>query len=284
MNQTITAREQETLSAYLDNALNPRERQRLETQLQTRPDLRAALNDLRHTRQLLRQTPVLRAPRNFTLTPEMAGLRTQPPRLYPVFRLAFTLASILFVLVVGGEVFLRGPAASPASDVAMVPAAEMFALVATPMEGMTQTLPMNDSSGQRNGYVPPQEESALGTTAAEDGGTGSAEIAPSESPTPGNFMVAAETPTPTIEQTYKSEPTAEIIEETVPSLEEPITTTVNLLPPDATLESGEMERAANDAPSPDIWASPWRVLQVILGIIVLTSAVGLLLFRRKTLL
>lgn len=276
MTQMISPREQETLSAYLDNALNPRERQRLETQLQARPELRAALQDLRQTRQLLRSAPALRAPRNFTLTPEMAGLRTKPPRVYPVFRLAFALASILFVLVVGGEMFWGSPAASPAEEVAMAPAAQSFALEAAPMDVMTDTLQTEPGSGERN--IAPTEAPAIG---------GSEPILPVETPTPplGGYSVAAEPPTPTPVATFKGEPTQEIFEETVPSLEEPMTTTMDIQPPDVALNSASQPvESPSPAPEPSFWASPWRIPQVILGVVILGSAIGLLLFRRKTML
>jgi hypothetical protein len=270
MTQTVTPREQETLSAYLDNALNPRARQQLETQLQARPELRAALNDLRQTQQLLRHVPVLRAPRNFTLTPEMAGLRTQPPRVYPVFRLAFALASILFVFVVGGEMIFGGP--TPASEVAMAPEAETFALEEAPLETMSDSQQVEEPSG----------EHIIGETPLEESGAGSAEMypAPEHTPSPGEFIVAAEPPTPTLTPTYKGAPTSEVLEETIPSLKNPLTTTIDFLPPDVPLDDGGEDMSA----PPAFWASPWRVPQFILGGIVLASAVGLFLFRRKTML
>jgi anti-sigma factor RsiW len=125
MTTTITLREWEALSAYLDGQLNQKDRQRLERGLQERLELRQALEELRRTRAILRSQPKLRAPRNFTLTPEMVGFRTPTramPRAYPAFRLVSALASVLFILVLIGDFFGRAPVVtggSPASGTVM---------------------------------------------------------------------------------------------------------------------------------------------------------------------
>ncbi|HEX2978760.1 MAG TPA: hypothetical protein VHO48_00720, partial [Anaerolineaceae bacterium] len=69
MNTNLTPKEWQTLSAYLDNQLNERDRRQLEARLQTNSDLREGLDNLRQTRALLRALPKHRAIRNFTLTP-----------------------------------------------------------------------------------------------------------------------------------------------------------------------------------------------------------------------
>jgi len=118
MMREMTNREWEALSAYLDNELAPKERSSLEAQLKQDQDLRIALQELRRTRIVLRSQPKMRAPRNFTLTPEMAGIRTKSrpaSRAYPFFRLASALATIALVLVLVGDFFTAKPAALPTS-------------------------------------------------------------------------------------------------------------------------------------------------------------------------
>ena len=101
MKKQISSRDWETLSAYLDGQLRPRARARFKARLQTDLRLRTAVDELQRTRSVLRSLPRLRAPRNFTLTPQMAGQpRLVASRLYPAFRMASALASLLFVLVV----------------------------------------------------------------------------------------------------------------------------------------------------------------------------------------
>jgi anti-sigma factor RsiW len=102
--------EWENLSAYLDGELSPRERARFEKELKGKADLQLALEDLRKTRVVLRSQSLLRAPRNFTLTPQMAGMRKPgvwTANIYRGLRLSSALASLLLVLVVVGE-FLAG--------------------------------------------------------------------------------------------------------------------------------------------------------------------------------
>jgi hypothetical protein len=94
MTQT-SFRDVEQLSALLDEKLNPADAARLQTRLESDPDLRAVYDDLRQTRTLLRRLPQRRVPRNFTLKPSAARVRPPLPRLFPTFRLASALASLL---------------------------------------------------------------------------------------------------------------------------------------------------------------------------------------------
>lgn len=95
MTQTPSFRDIEKLSAYLDGQLKPSEVARLETRIETDPELASVLKDLREARGILRQLPQRRAPRNFTLTPKMVGQKPPLPRTYPVFRFATVLATLL---------------------------------------------------------------------------------------------------------------------------------------------------------------------------------------------
>jgi hypothetical protein len=107
----LTAKEWEALSAYLDEKLNTQENAAWNKRLEEDPHLRYGLEELRRTRNALQELPKMRAPRNFTLTPEMAGLRpgvrSLPPA-YPVLRLASVLATIFFVLLSVSQVMVVG--------------------------------------------------------------------------------------------------------------------------------------------------------------------------------
>jgi hypothetical protein len=99
-------RDLETLSAYLDDQISPKERANLEARLREDPALNSTLSDLRQTRSILNAAPRAKAPRNLTLTPEMAGIRSTGRSLvFPVFRAASVVASLLFVLVVVSDIF-----------------------------------------------------------------------------------------------------------------------------------------------------------------------------------
>jgi hypothetical protein len=108
----------ELLSAYLDGRLNPAESAQLESRLGSDPQIRAILDDLRTSRGLLRRLPQRRVPRNFTLTPKMAGLKAPVPRVYPSLRMATVLAALLFVITFA----VNGMAPIAASRLAAAPA------------------------------------------------------------------------------------------------------------------------------------------------------------------
>jgi hypothetical protein len=91
-------RDIELLSSYLDGQLSPSESARLEARLSSDPELASAFDDLRAARGILRKLPSRKAPRNFTLTRQMVGLKPPLPRSYPFFRLSTALATALLTL------------------------------------------------------------------------------------------------------------------------------------------------------------------------------------------
>lgn len=94
-------RDIELLSSYLDGQLKPSDSARLEARLSSDASLRAVLDDLRAARGLLRQLPMRKAPRNFTLTPKMVGKNPPLPRAYSAFRFVTALASVLLFFTLG---------------------------------------------------------------------------------------------------------------------------------------------------------------------------------------
>jgi hypothetical protein len=98
---TPSFRDMETLSAYLDGQINQAEKTHLERRIQSDATLAAALQGLRQTRALIQRTPKRRAPRNFTLTARMAGIRPPVPRLVPAFTWASAVAMVLFIFTIG---------------------------------------------------------------------------------------------------------------------------------------------------------------------------------------
>jgi hypothetical protein len=108
----------ELLSAYLDGRLSTPESVKLESRLGSDPQLQAIMDDLRMARGLLRQLPQRRVPRNFALTPKMAGLKAPVPRVYPSLRMATVLAALLFVITFA----VNGFAPLAASRLAAAPA------------------------------------------------------------------------------------------------------------------------------------------------------------------
>jgi hypothetical protein len=149
MTTRISPKEWETLSAYLDGQLSANDRVRLERLLTERPEMYVALIDLRRTRDFLRRQPSLRAPRNFTLSPQLAGIRIKERRssfAFPVLSTVSALASILLVLVFVGDMLITGAGPSQVF-IAQAPIEEHLAVEETvpesfsPVEGELQKIP-----------------------------------------------------------------------------------------------------------------------------------------------
>jgi hypothetical protein len=104
INNRRKTREMNRLSAYIDNALSARQKQKLEVRLARDPELREKLDNLRRTKLAMSHLARLPAPRNFTLTPDMVPERR--PHRHPVqfgLRLASALAAILLVVTFGAD-------------------------------------------------------------------------------------------------------------------------------------------------------------------------------------
>ena len=112
------------LSSYLDGELNPREIKMIEERLTIEPVLQLALEELNRTKLTLQQTPKLKVPHNFILTPGMVGLKTHP-RPVRRYRLASALMTFMLigVLVLDfGRAFVSGSMAPAAPKEVMLEA------------------------------------------------------------------------------------------------------------------------------------------------------------------
>jgi anti-sigma factor RsiW len=107
-------RDVEQLSAYLDGQLSEAEISRLESRLKSDTTLAATLADLRQARSILHRTPKRRSPRNFTLTPKMAGIKPPVPRSVPALGWASAAAMVVFVVLLGTNLFSQLTSASNA--------------------------------------------------------------------------------------------------------------------------------------------------------------------------
>jgi len=83
--ETLSQRDLELLNAYLDDALNEKEKQRFEARLARSLPLQKKLKEYTQLKVALRELPKQSAPRNFTLSPEQARAYKPGPKLYPAF-------------------------------------------------------------------------------------------------------------------------------------------------------------------------------------------------------
>jgi anti-sigma factor RsiW len=157
----LSTRDLELLSAYLDSELSARDLARLLPRLDREPGLKQALEEMKAVIQQLGSLPETPLPRNFTLTPDLVGIRSRP-RVYPVFQLATALAAIAFVALVGLDTFTGQ--FSMASRGAVMSDAVVEALVAAPQAeaelGIGETFAQADD--QRDGADVLAEEEVAG--------------------------------------------------------------------------------------------------------------------------
>jgi hypothetical protein len=155
-------RDIEQLSSYLDGQLSPSQSTRIKSRLSSDPELASAFNDIRAARSILRKLPSRKAPRNFTLTRQMVGLKPPLPRSYSFFRFSTAFATVLLVLTFAANLIVPnislgasapvpmaapefsslcngcggGPAATEAPMAAAAPSLEM---AVTPTESLPAT-------------------------------------------------------------------------------------------------------------------------------------------------
>lgn len=255
----------ETLSAALDGALNSKEQAGLQARLRDDEGLRLALEELRQVRAGLGMLPRLRAPRNFTLTPEMVGRRAARPA-YPRLRLATALAALAFALTFGLDTFALRFAAMPTALQASAPvegigaeappaaAAEMLLEAAAPAEATPAPGAANDAA----------ERSAVDA-----------------------FSSATATPLPTADPALKAGNVGEAPAPEAPAAALPAPTQA------AELEAQESDQALADALEPlpqeqaarreSQWtARPLQMIAAALGVLALGLGVLTLRARRPT--
>ncbi|HSF82534.1 MAG TPA: hypothetical protein VLA49_14965 [Anaerolineales bacterium] len=271
MTEKITRREWEEMSAYLDGLQNPREKARLQKLLQERPDLRAALTDMRNTRMLLRNQPAIRSPRNFTLTPDMVGARqAKPPRsgIFQSMRLVSALASAVFVLVVLGDVFLGR---SLGTAVPMIADTQ-------PMPELAQ--PVEEAAAEE------APSSALGITEAPLAIQVQKEservVEAQETPEAGMTMAIPPGADKSFTDVYPpaEEPLAAIAAEQDTSTAQATATATVTLTPEITPEEGLAPSMEREGATPGFWNS-WRILEA--GLLIVGLCTGLIaLYLRQT--
>ena len=206
MSKQPSLRDLTELSAYLDGELSASARRKMEDRLARDLNLVAALDDLRLSRTVLRRTPKRRAPRHFTLSPQMVAKRPPMPRLVPALNYAALAAMLLFVFsftspfgagssmadqaiesapMVAMEMEEMAPAAEvPAMEMAAEPAADDAAMeeaaagAAMAEEEMADAEVPAEETGENLASAPPAPEVTAEGAAAEKA------VASTETPAP----------------------------------------------------------------------------------------------------
>lgn len=120
-------KQQEAVSAYLDNELAPADRDRFEQQLALNSSLQDELAEMQLWQQQMRDLPVRRVPRNFTLDPALYGRSQRQPLAgaYPMLRSATAVTAFLFVIALAANLYLGSISGDTASQPASVAMQEM---------------------------------------------------------------------------------------------------------------------------------------------------------------
>ncbi len=194
---TAEDRNLEALGAYLDNALTPAERERLEARLARDAGLRAELEQLRLMKLQLRAMPRRRAPRSFALDPALyARPKAQPLlQLYPVLRGATALTALLliFTLALGafrGQFSVGGGAPETAAVFTEIAMEEAAAPAAEELE----SLAVEEPATQREQAAESTEGVAGTPSLPEADSATEAELAAPATVTPSMGIAAAPEP------------------------------------------------------------------------------------------
>ncbi len=220
MKSSLSNRDYELISAYLDGEVDARQKKAIEMRLGHDPQFKSAYEQLWQTRWLLRSQAALRAPRNYLLSPKMiAASQTSASPFFSfaaLLRPVSALVSILFLILFGLNWFSAGRmmSAPPMENSKMLyqqAPVEMAPAQPTP-SGTTaeDEQPMAKSMATTvpnpQAIAPPMIEGGGGMGAGE-GGEGAVE-APLLEPYSATLLMA---PTETITATLLPETTEEIV-------------------------------------------------------------------------
>lgn len=164
----LNERDLDLLSAYIDGTLNPTERAELEARLQTDAELRRELASLRATVDLVKGLPTLRAPRDFTLTPQMVR---RPPRILTSAAFSAVSVAAAVMLFVLGSAFLLNtnlpPTNMAGNQVALLAtaASTQAPLAAVPFESATTAFELDEAPTLEDGILNAVPISPQGTFA-----------------------------------------------------------------------------------------------------------------------
>jgi hypothetical protein len=254
--QAERKRQDELLSAYLDGQLSAEEQVRLEARLAADPALQADLEALRHTIALVRDLPPVSVPRNFILPRTAARPLPAPParpRLAwaaPLLTAATAATSLLFVLVLAGNLLLP----RMASNQAFAPASAPLPEAEAPQAAM-ETAPSSQKAAAEeteSAYAgaptpppPAMEAPAEEPPGADSGEEGHDETAPEESASP--------TPAPSVEGVAgvsPSEPTATVVTKEWTGTAEATPTDLTEATPAPAADGGAPTEEAAELPAP----------------------------------
>ena len=279
----ISNRDWVQLSSYLDGEMNPREIKKIEDRLTKEPLLQLALEELHRTKLTLQQTPTLKVPHNFILTPDMAGLKTRP-RPVRRYRLASALMTFMLigVLVLDfGRTFVSGSMVPVAPKEVMLEAMSDSAADALEEPALMEAegiLESDRAVAETEAGAPLEEESPAPQVAAEAGEEGEALGAAqeAESKSTEEETIDADATANQAEEWQENEDAEELAVPSQTFTPEIPGTPVPQPSPSVYFPDDEIHRIEK-VPSID----PFRILEVIFGLSALSFGIAAWVIRRR---
>lgn len=183
MNTTLSPRDYELLSAYLDNACSPRENDLVEKRLKQDKEFSQVFLEFKHARRLMRSLPLRRVPRNFTLSASQVPARPQRFFLVPTLNYVAMGATLMLAIVFAGTslfpaIFGNSLSARPMAEMAVSESAASTPMIVT--WGASGGVAKSASGGgaAMDNSASASTFSATGPAVGVESGTGAATEAP----------------------------------------------------------------------------------------------------------
>jgi hypothetical protein len=115
MSKTLTFKQYQMISAYIDGRCSDREKAKVESLCAANAHFASTLAEFKRSQKMLKALPRVKVPRNFTLSPALAPQKPQRFFLAPALNYAALTAALLCVFLFAGTQFLPSIAARKAA-------------------------------------------------------------------------------------------------------------------------------------------------------------------------
>ncbi|HZU86297.1 MAG TPA: zf-HC2 domain-containing protein [Anaerolineaceae bacterium] len=122
MNKNLTHKDYILISAYLDGELSTAQKADVEKHLQINSNFKHAIEEMAYTKRVLAALPRVRAPRNFTLTPDRVKKTAKIQRFQPAWGMVSAFSTLILLVIFASS--RLAPLASPMRAAAPVMATE----------------------------------------------------------------------------------------------------------------------------------------------------------------
>ncbi len=250
----------ELVSAYIDGEVTPEERATLEARMEREPALRAALEELQATVQLVHELPRMAPPRSFTIDP--ASVRPRWASAFGWLRLGSALAAVLLALTVtfdlagsrgSGMANTSAPAAAVMSDQPAGSAANVGANETTSAPTAKEGIAAPESSAASSAAGSQPTPTSAPAVAA----SGAAEATPPIMQAPNSLMaMPTEQATESIQSTNRGLSNTETLRSAEqPTVQEPASQAQSA-PSPATAMAGGVAESGSSSPETQTFEQP----------------------------